>query len=202
MALKIKLTDGERTEVVDLYAHGYSTRRVIDHLISTHPDWQLAPRHQIKTAIRTCNPNHEKCAKKWKVRFEERKEHFRTHHDRLIETSAGHAAEVAFDGFLKLSEALNSITVSPTKVSVAKDTISLLRTLLDTVKIMNPIANPTEITGNSDSTTAMHRHLLDRLAVRDRQLPENSASPQSEAVVEDRSLTSDVDDNGGEHHGH
>lgn len=70
MTSKIKLSDAERADVVDLYANGYSTCRVIDHLISTHPDWQLAPWHQIKTAIRMRNPNHEKCAKKWKLRFE------------------------------------------------------------------------------------------------------------------------------------
>ena len=179
-----------------------SRRRVIDHLISTHPDWQLTPRHQIKTAIRTSNPNHEKCAKKWKLLFEDRKGHFRAHHDRLIETTAGRAAEVAFDGFLKLSETLKSITISPTKVSAAKDTISLLRTLLETDKTMNPIAIPSENIGHHDSAAGIHENLLVRFVDRNGRQLENSASPQSEAVVEHTSLTSDIDDNGGEHHGH
>ncbi|MDE0184747.1 MAG: hypothetical protein OXP71_04745 [Candidatus Poribacteria bacterium] len=63
MAAKIKLTDEERTDVVDLYAIGYSTTRVIDYPLSTHPHWNVAPRYQIKDAIRTCNPYHVKCSK-------------------------------------------------------------------------------------------------------------------------------------------
>ena len=202
MSTKITLTDEERAEVVDLYAIGYSTRRVIDHLLSTRPDWQLAPRHQIKTAIRTCNPNHEKCSKKWKLRFEDTKGHFRTHRDRLIETGAGHAAELMFDVFLKQSEILKSIKISPMEVSVPKDLIALMGTLLETVKVMKPIAEPTANNGHSTSTADLHENLKHRLAERKRLQSENSASVQSAAVVENRSLATDSDEDGDEHHGH
>ena len=202
MAAKIKLTDAERADVVDLYAIGYSTCRVIDYLISTHPDWQLAPRHQIKTAIRTCNPNHDKCAKKWKLRFEDTKGHFRTHRDRLIETGAGHAAELVFDAFLKQSEILKSIKISPMEVSVPKDLISLMGTLLETVKVMKPIADPAASNEHSTSTADIYEDLKHRLTDRKRLQTENSAIVPSPEVVEDRSLEADPDEAEGEYHGH
>lgn len=202
MSTKIELTDEERAEVVDLYAIGYSTRRVIDYLLSTHPDWQLAPQHQIKTALRTCNPNHEKCSKKWKLRLEDTKGHFRTHRDRLIETGAGHAAELMFDVFLKQSEILKSIKILPMEVSVPKDIIALMGTLLETVKVMKPIADPTANNGHPTSTVDLHENLKYRLAVRKRLQPVNSASVQSPAVAENRSLATDSDEDGDEHHGH
>ena len=65
-----------------------------------------------------------------------------------MERGDGHAAEVVFEAFLKLSEILKSITILPIEVSVPKDSISLKRTRLDTVKIMKSIANPTENSGN------------------------------------------------------
>ena len=202
MPAKIKLTDEERTDVVDLYAIGYSTPRVIDHLLSTHPDWQHAERHQIRTAIRTCNPNHEKCSKKWKLRFEDTKRHFHKHRDRLIETAAGHAAELTFDVLLQLSEILKSAKNSLADPGVNKDTIAYMRTLLDIYKVMNPIANPSETDGNPTSNPKNYEDLKHRVAAQKKLQNENSASVPSAAVVEDKSLEADSDENEGEYHGH
>ena len=47
----------------------------------------------------------------------------------LIETDAGHAAELVFDGFLKHAEALKSIIILPMEVSVPKHIIVLMGTL-------------------------------------------------------------------------
>ena len=60
----------------------------------------------------------------------------------------GHAAEVVFEAFLKLSERLKSLADLPIEVSVPKDSTSLKRTRLDTVKIMKSVADPTENYGN------------------------------------------------------
>ena len=152
MAAKIKLTDDERTDVIDLYAFGYSTPRAIDYLLSTHPDWNVAPRYQIKDAIRTCNPYHVKCAKKWKLRFVGTKGHFRTHRDQLIDAGAGYAAELVFDVFLKQSEILKSINITPVDVSAPKDVIAFMGTLLETVKVMKSIADPTASNTTNSST--------------------------------------------------
>ena len=75
MAGNITFTDGAVAGAVDLCAIEYSACRVIDYLLSMHPDWQLAQQNPIKTAIRTCNSIHEKCAKKWKRRFKDTKGH-------------------------------------------------------------------------------------------------------------------------------
>ena len=202
MPAKIKLTDEERAEVVDLYAIGYSTPRVIDHLLSTHPDWQSAPRHQIRTAIRTCNPNHEKCSKKWKLRFEDTKRHFHKHRDRLIETAAGHAAELTFDVLLQLSEILKSTKISLADPGVNKDTIAYMRTLLDIYNVMKPIAKPSETGGNPTSDPGIHEDFKHRLAEWKTLKNENSGSVPSAAVVEDKSLEANSDEFEGEHHGH
>ena len=204
MAAKIKLTDAERADVVDLYAIGFSTRRVIDYLLSTHPDWQLAPRHQINTAIRTCNPNHEKCAKKWKLRFEDTKGHFMTHRDQLIETSAGHAAEIVFEVFLKQSEILKSIKILPVVVDTPKDIIALMGTLLETVEIMKSIANPTANSEHRNSTADLRENLKHRIIERRRLQPENSDGAQFPIVLENRlpAAASDKNEHGDEHDEH
>ena len=202
MPAKIKLTDEERAEVVDLYAIGYSTPRVIDHLLSTHPEWQSAPRHQIKTAIRTCNPNHVKCSKKWKLRFKDTKGHFRTHRAQLIEAAAGHAAELMFDVFLKQSEILKSTNISTVDVRAPKDVIAFMGTLLDTVKVMKPIANPSETDGNSTSNPGSYEDLKHRFVERGRHSAENSPSIPLPAVEEHRSIDADSDEDEGEYHGY
>ena len=202
MPAKIKLTDEERAEVVDLYAIGYSTPRVIDHLLSTHPDWQHAERHQIRTAIRTCNPNHEKCSKKWKLRFKDTKRHFHKHRDRLIEAAAGHAAELTFDVLLQLSEILKSGKNSLVDLSVNKDTIAYMRTLLDIYKVMNPIANPSETDGNPTSIPENYEDLKNRFIERGRHSAENSPSIPLPAVEVNRSIDADSDEDEGEYHGY
>ena len=188
MPAKIKLTDEERAEVVDLYAIGYSTPRVIDHLLSTHPDWQGAERHQIRTAIRTCNPNHEKCSKKWKLRFEDTKRHFHKHRDRLIETAVGHAAELTFDVLLQLSEILKSAKNALADPGVNKDTIAYMRTLLDIYKVVNPIANPSETDGNPTSNPENYEDLKHRVAERKRLQPDSSSIVALTAAMENKSL--------------
>ena len=121
-----------------------------------------------ETAIRTCNPNHEKCSKKWKLRFEDTKRHFHKHRDRLIETAAGHAAELTFDVLLQLSEILKSAKNSLADPGVNKDTIAYMRTLLDIYKVVNPIANPSETDGNPTSNPENYEDLKHRLAERRR----------------------------------
>ena len=202
MAAKIKLTDEERTDVVDFYAIGYSTTRVIDYLLSTHPDWNVAPRYQIKDAIRTCNPYHVKCSKKWKLRFEDTKGHFRTHRDQLIEAGAGHAAELMFDVFLKQSEILKSINISPVEVSAPKDVIAFMGTLLETVKVMKSIADPTASNGPPTSSADLFENLKHRLAERNKLQPGSGSNVTLPAVVENRSLDPASDEDEGEHHGH
>ena len=61
MAAKITITDEELTGAVDLCAMEYSARRVINYLLSMHPDWKLPQRNGIKTTTQTCNPNRDKC---------------------------------------------------------------------------------------------------------------------------------------------
>lgn len=201
MAAKIKLTDEERTDVVDLYAIGYSTTRVIDYLLSTHPHWNVAPRYQIKDAIRTCNPYHVKCSKKWKLRFEDTKGHFRTHRDQLIEAGAGHATELMFDGFLKLSEIVKSTKILPMELSAPKDIIAFMRTLSDMYKALQSIAVPAE--NNKDSTATDDRNHLEQRRDEWRLLyPENSPSIPLPAAEKNTSLDADSDRTEGEHHGH
>ncbi len=201
MAAKIKLTDEERTDVVDLYAIGFSTTRVIDYLLSTHPHWNVAPRYQIKDAIRTCNPYHVKFSKKWKLRFEGTKGHFRAHRDQLIEAASGHAAELMFDVYLKQSEIVKSTKILPMELSAPKDIIAFLRTLSDMYKALQPIAGPTE--NNKDSTSTGDREPLEQLRDEWRQLyPENSPSIPLPAAEENTSLNADSDRTEGEYHGY
>ncbi len=201
MAAKIKLTDEERTDVVDLYAIGFSTTRVIDYLLSTHPHWNVAPRYQIKDAIRTCNPYHVKFSKKWKLRFEGTKGHFRAHRDQLIEAASGHAAELMFDVYLKQSEIVKSTKILPMELSAPKDIIAFLRTLSDMYKNLQPIDGPTE---NNKGTTATNgRDHLEQLRDEWRQLyPENSPSIPLPAAEENTSLNADSDRTEGEYHGY
>ena len=73
-APKITLADEELAGTVDLCAIEYSTCRVIDYLLSMHPDWKLPQRNPIKTTMQTCNPNHEKCAKNGNADFRTQKD--------------------------------------------------------------------------------------------------------------------------------
>ena len=61
-AAKITIMDEELTGAVNLCAIEYSVCRVIDYLLSMHPDWKLPQRNPTKTTMPTCNPNRDKCA--------------------------------------------------------------------------------------------------------------------------------------------
>lgn len=60
-----------RLKIVELYAQGHTTSAIVDAIYRGRPEaTRGVPRAKIREAIRTCNPNHHKFAKKYRRTYE------------------------------------------------------------------------------------------------------------------------------------
>lgn len=131
--VQVKLTDEERFDTIyQRVWQNATTTAIVDALIKAHPEWKDVPRRKIQDATRTCNPFHNRFAKKWKPIYASTLKHFQAEREKLIQGMSLHASEAISEAIKKVLEGLNHVAIeSPNDVlSIARSITPIRNTLL------------------------------------------------------------------------
>ena len=142
--IQIKLTDEERTDsIYQPVRQNAAAAATVDTLIKAHPGWKDVPRRKIED--RTCNPFHDKFAKKWKPIYTSTFKHFQAQCKTPLQATSLHTSVAISELIKKVLGSLNCTAIeiasedgnTEIRILTIDNNSKPMRTKVDAIKLQD-----------------------------------------------------------------